>query len=163
MRVSPIGWYFNSLKEVRAEARLSALPTHNHPEGIKGAEAVASAVYLARTGSSKEDIREYLESEFGYRLSRVYESVRNDAYFIETCPESVEEAIIAFLASDSFEDAIFKAIALGGDADTQASIAGAVAEAFYRPSDLQSLKMYLSLELEETINKFKIFGSKQQR
>ncbi len=131
MRVSPIAWYFNSLEEVRYEARLSALPTHNHPEGIKGAEAVASAIYLARTGKTKSDIKTYLEQEFEYRLDRDYYSVREDAYFIETCPESIEEALIAFLASESFEDAVFKAVALGGDADTQASIAGAVAEAFY--------------------------------
>lgn len=147
MRVSPISWYFNSLEEVRREARLSAEPTHNHPEGIKGAEAVASAVFLARTGKTKEDILEYVEDEFGYQLSRDYEAVRDNSYFLETCPESVEEALIAFLDSESFEDAIFKAIALGGDADTQASIAGAVAAAFYKSNKYQSLDLYLSDDL----------------
>lgn len=154
MRVSPIGWFFNSLDEVRHEARLSALPTHNHPEGVKGAEAVASAVYLARTGHSKSDIKTYLEQEFGYRLDRDYYSVREDAYFLETCPESVEEALIAFFESESFEDAIFKAIALGGDADTQASIAGAVAEAFYRPASHYSVESFLSLDLLDIMSKY---------
>jgi ADP-ribosylglycohydrolase len=154
MRVSPIGWYFNSLDEVRHEARLSALPTHNHPEGIKGAEAVASAVYLARTGHSKSDIKTYLEQEFGYRLDRDYYSVREDAYFLETCPESVEEALIAFLDSESFEDAIFKAIALGGDADTQASIAGAIAGAFYRPKIYPEIDLYLPTNLQIQDNEF---------
>jgi len=154
MRVSPIGWYFNSLDEVRREARLSAEPTHNHPEGIKGAEAVASAVFLARTGKTKEDIREYLEDEFGYQLSSDYEAVREDSYFLETCPESVEEALIAFLDSESFEDAIFKAIALGGDADTQASIAGAIAEAFYRLEMSPNINLHLSSELQTIVREF---------
>jgi ADP-ribosyl-[dinitrogen reductase] hydrolase len=155
MRVSPIAWYFDSLEEVRHEARLSAMPTHNHPEGIKGAEALASAVYLARTGKSKSDIQTYLEQEFGYLLDRSYESVREDAYFIETCPESVEEALIAFLDSESFEDAIFKAIALGGDADTQASITGAVAEAFYPTRiGMSDYESHLPNKLYESINIF---------
>ena len=155
MRVAPIGWFFQSLDEVRAEARLSALPTHNHPEGIKGAEAVASAIFLARTGKTKDEIREYLEKEFEYQLSRNYEDVRDNAYFLETCPQSVEEAIVAFLASDSFEDAIYKAIALGGDADTQACIAGAIAEAFYGSNcSPSSLATYLQKEQSETIDKF---------
>lgn len=131
MRVSPIGWFFNSLEEVKLEASLSAAPTHNHPEGIRAAEVVASAVFLARTGSTKTEIKDYIENVFDYNLSRDYEEVRSEAVFLETCPESVEEAIIAFLHSESFEDAIYKAIALGGDADTQASIAGSIAEAFY--------------------------------
>ena len=84
MRVAPIGWYFQTLEEVRYEARLSALPTHNHPEGIKGAEAVASAIFLARTGKAKDEIREYLETEFEYRLSRSYEDVRDGAYRLRT-------------------------------------------------------------------------------
>jgi ADP-ribosyl-[dinitrogen reductase] hydrolase len=155
MRVAPIGWFFKTLEETRAEARLSALPTHNHPEGIKGAEAVASAIFLARTGSTKEDIKDYLETEFEYRLSRHYEDTRDDAYFLETCPESVEESIIAFLASESFEDAIFKAIALGGDADTQACITGAIAEAFYKTNlSTLTLEKYLSLKQIQTIDIF---------
>ena len=155
MRVAPIGWYFQTLEEVRYEARLSALPTHNHPEGIKGAEAVASAIFLARTGKAKDEIREYLETEFEYRLSRSYEDVRDGAYFLETCPESVEEAIIAFLASKSFEDAIYKAITLGGDADTQASIAGAIAEAFYKKDGLDTdVNLYLNDEHKTVTQNF---------
>jgi ADP-ribosyl-[dinitrogen reductase] hydrolase len=157
MRIAPIGWYFQTLNEIRHEARLSALPTHNHPEGIKGAEAVASAIFLARTGKTKDEIREYLETKFGYRLSRYYEDVRDDAYFLETCPESVEEAIIAFLASESFEDAIYKAIALGGDADTQACIAGAIAEAFYKaPINLKNIQQYLGEEQRNIVSGFNL-------
>lgn len=155
MRVAPIGWFFKTLEETRNEARLSALPTHNHPAGVKGAEAVASAIFLARTGSTKDEIKEYLETEFDYRLSRYYEDVCDDAYFLETCPESVEEAIIAFLASESFEDAVYKAIALGGDADTQASIAGAIAEAFYKGTlSLNVLREYLNEDLLLNIKNF---------
>lgn len=131
VRVVPIGWFFNSLEEVRYQAMYSALPTHNHQEGIKGAEVVASSVFLARKGKTKEEIRKYLENEFDYKLNLSYESVRQKSVFLDTCPKSVEEALICFLDSESFEDAIFKAIALGGDADTQASIAGAIAEAYY--------------------------------
>lgn len=157
MRVSPVGWFFETIEETRAEARITALPTHNHSEGIKGAEAVASAIFLARTGSSKNEIQEYLAQQFDYRLERSYDSVRDDAYFLETCPESVEEALIAFLDSESFEDAIFKAIALGGDADTQASIAGAVADAFYMTMpNTEHLKAFIDIDLFSTIDRFNL-------
>ena len=159
MRVAPIGWFFKTLEETRAEAQLSARPTHNHPAGIRGAEAVASAIFLARTGGTKDEIKEYLETEFDYRLSRYYEDVRDDAYFLETCPESVEEAIIAFLASESFEDAVYKAIALGGDADTQASIAGAIAEAFYLPQHtLESARTHLTPEQVQIVEAILIWN-----
>ncbi len=155
MRVSPIGWFFDTIEETRKEAVLSALPTHNHPEGIKGAEVMASAIFLARTGKSKDEIRDYLETEFDYRLSKYYEDVRDNAYFLETCPESVEEAIIAFLTSDSFEDAIFKAIALGGDADTQACIAGSIAEAFYKTNfNTDLISHYLNQQLLSIVKTF---------
>lgn len=155
MRIAPIGWLFNTLEETRKEARLSAMPTHNHPEGIKGAEVVASAIFLARNGKSKDEIAEYLEVEFNYYLNRPYEEVRDQAIFMETCPQSVEESLIAFLYSDSFEDAIYKAIALGGDADTQASIAGAVAEAYYKTTlPITLIEKYLDDEQRGVVEGF---------
>jgi ADP-ribosylglycohydrolase len=131
MRVSSIGWLFDDLDQTRKIARLSAEVTHNHPEGIKGAESVASAIYLARTGSSKEDIKEYIVREFGYDLTRSCDQIRPSYHHVESCQETVPEAITAFLESDSFEDAIRTAISLGGDSDTLTCIAGSIAEAYY--------------------------------
>ena len=106
--------------------------THSHPEGVKGAQAVALAIYLARQGKSKKDIKSRLEKDFLYNLSRSYDGIQSNYGFDVTCQGSVPEAIISFLSSNSYEDAIRRAIALGGDADTQACIAGGIAEAFYR-------------------------------
>lgn len=131
MRASPVGWARTSLEEVLAEARRSAEPTHDHPEGIKGAQAVAVAVFLARTGSSKGEIRSAIASCFRYDLSRRIDDLRPHYTFDVTCQGSVPEALIAFLESSGWEDAVRKAISLGGDADTLACMTGAVAEAFY--------------------------------
>ncbi|MEG1911739.1 MAG: ADP-ribosylglycohydrolase family protein [Cloacibacillus sp.] len=131
MRVSPVGWSCDSLEEVLKEAKKSAAPSHSHPEGIKGAQAVASAVYIARNGGGKAEIKKYVQEQFGYDLGRTMDEIRPHYKFDATCPGSVPEALIAFLESDSFEDAVCGAVSLGGDADTQACIAGAVAEAFY--------------------------------
>jgi ADP-ribosylglycohydrolase len=131
MRVSPVGWAFRSLRETLEEAERSALPTHGHPEGIKGARAVAGAVFMARTGATKEDIRGWASDAFGYDLARTVESIRPGYRFDETCQGSVPEALVAFLDSTGYESAVRNAVWLGGDADTQACIAGAVAEAFY--------------------------------
>jgi ADP-ribosylglycohydrolase len=138
MRVSPVSHAFPSLTEVLAHARFSAECTHNHPEGIKGAQATAAAVYLARHGSDREQIRSVVENRFGYDLSRSIDSIRPDYKMDITCQGSVPEAIIAFLDSVSFEDALRNAVSLGGDADTQACIAGAIAEPFYKniPEDI---------------------------
>ncbi len=132
MRVLGIGYAFENLYEVLAEAKFSAEVTHNHPEGIKGAEAVASAVFLARKGKSKADIREYLRANFGYDMYRTIDEIRPDYKFSAYCQTSVPEAIIAFLDSKNWLDSIKLAISLGGDADTQACIAGGIAEAFYK-------------------------------
>ena len=110
MRVSPVAWAFDTLDEVLAEAKKSAEPSHNHPEGIKGASAVAAAIFLARTGKSKDEIKEYVEKEFGYDLSRTVGKIRRGYKFDATCPGSVPEALIAFLDSDSFEDALRNAV-----------------------------------------------------
>ena len=131
MRVSPVGIACNSLDEVLAEARRSAEVTHDHPEGVRGAQATAAAVFLARTGASKEDIRARLELEFGYTLSERLTDIRDRYRFDISCQGSVPQSIIAFLESDSWEDAVRNAISLGGDADTMAAIAGGIAEAFY--------------------------------
>jgi ADP-ribosylglycohydrolase len=131
MRVSPAGWAYDSLKETIHMAGQSAELTHNHPEGMKGARAVAAAIFLARSGHSKTGIKNYIETEFGYNLSRDYEEIKKTYSFDVTCQGSVPEAIIAFLASSGFEDTVRKAVALGGDSDTQACIAGGIAEAFY--------------------------------
>ncbi len=131
MRVSAAGWLYGTLEETRRAARLTAEVTHNHPEGIKGAEATASAIFLARTGSPKVKIKEYITTEFGYDLSRTCDEIRPGNHHDETCQKTVPEAITAFLEGDGFEDVIRTAVSLGGDCDTLACIAGSVADAFY--------------------------------
>jgi ADP-ribosyl-[dinitrogen reductase] hydrolase len=114
MRVSPVGWLFNDLETVRTEARKSAAITHDHPEGIKGAEAIAAAIFLLRQGAEKEDIRKYVQETFGYNLRRTVEEIRPDYRFDVSCQGSVPESIIAFLDSKDLVDAIRLAISLGG-------------------------------------------------
>jgi ADP-ribosylglycohydrolase len=131
MRVSPVGFAFNTVDEVLAEAKRSAEVTHNHPEGIKGAQATALAILLSRQDASKTDIRQEITQRFDYDLDRTLDEIRPGYTFNESCQGTVPEAIIAFLKSDNFEDAIRKAISLGGDSDTLACITGGIAEAFY--------------------------------
>ena len=131
MRVSSAGWLSESLDETRRIARLTAEVTHNHPEGIKGAEATASAIFMARNGSSKEEIKDYISREYGYDLSRTCDEIRPTYHHVESCQKTVPEAVTAFLEGDSFEDVIRTAVSLGGDCDTLTCIAGSIAEAFY--------------------------------
>jgi ADP-ribosylglycohydrolase len=131
MRVSAAGWLYGTVEETRHAARLTAEVTHNHPEGIKGAEATASAIFLARTGSSKDKIQAYICHEFGYDLSRTCDEIRPMYHHVESCQETVPEAITAFLEGTDFEDVIRTAVSLGGDCDTLTCIAGGIAEAFY--------------------------------
>ena len=131
MRVSSVAWLYDDLDTVRRMARLSAEVTHNHPEGIKGAEATASAIFLARTGKSKAEIKAYIENEFHYDLSRTCDEIRPTYCHVESCQETVPEAITAFLEGDSFENVIRTAVSLGGDCDTLTCIAGSIAEGFY--------------------------------
>ena len=131
MRVSPIGWMYDTLADTQHYARLSADVTHNHPEGIKGAEAIASAIFMARTGHTKDEIRQYIEDQYKYDLSRSCDEIRPAYHHVETCQESVPEAITAFLEGENFEDVIRTAVSLGGDTDTVADMAGSIAEAFY--------------------------------
>ena len=139
MRVSSVAWIYDDLETVRTMARVSAEVTHNHPEGIKGAEATASAIFLARTGKSKSEIKAYVEEAFGYDLSRTCDEIRPNYHHVESCQETVPEAITAFLEGESFEDVIRTAVSLGGDCDTLTCIAGSIAEAFYGVSE--ELKM----------------------
>lgn len=137
MRVSSVGWLYDSLTRTREVARWTAEVTHNHPEGAKGAETVASAIYLGRMGHSKEEINDYITQEFGYDLTRTLDEIRPTYSMDATCPGSVPEAITAFLESTDVIDAIRNAVSLGGDTDTTACIAGSIAEAFYGcPDDL---------------------------
>ena len=131
MRVSPIGYMFDNLEETLMEAEKSAAVTHNHPEGIKGAQAIATAIFLAREGRSKLEIKEYIEKQFGYDLKRKIDEIRPSYKFDVSCQGSVPESIIAFMESTDFESAIRLAISLGGDADTMAAMAGSIAEPFY--------------------------------
>ncbi|MGN7610864.1 ADP-ribosylglycohydrolase family protein [Magnetococcales bacterium HHB-1] len=131
MRVSPVGWWFDDLETTRQEAIRSAVVTHNHPEGLKGAEAVATAIFLARKEADKAEIQKNIEERFGYILDIPLQEIRPQYCYDVTCPGSVPEAIRAFLEAVDFEDAIRNAISLGGDADTQAAIAGSIAEAYF--------------------------------
>ena len=135
---------------------MSAEVTHNHPEGIKGAEATASAIYLARTGAAKEEIKAYIVKEFGYDLSRSCDEIRPGYHHDESCQHTVPEAITAFLEGNDFEDVIRTAVSLGGDCDTLTCIAGGMAEAFYGiPEDMKNecLKR-LPADMKEVISQF---------
>ena len=131
MRVSPVGFAFNTIEEVLTEAQRSAEVTHNHPEGIKGAQAIALAIFLARTGKEKKEIAGYIEGQFGYNLRQTLDEIRPSYHFDETCQGSVPQAIIAFLESTDYEDAVRKAVSLSGDSDTLACMAGGIAQAHY--------------------------------
>jgi ADP-ribosylglycohydrolase len=129
--VSAVGYAFDSLDEVLAEAKRSAEVTHNHPEGVRGAQATAAAVFLARKGNRKDEIKDRVEEMFGYDLHRRLDDIRPNYHFDESCLGTVPPAMVAFLESQDYEDAVRKAISLGGDADTLACITGAIAEAYY--------------------------------
>lgn len=131
MRVSAAGWLYDSLEKTRVVAKATANVTHNHPEGIKGAESTASTIFMARNGSSKEEIKKYIENEFHYDLNRTLDEIRPSFHMHETCQKTVPEAIIAFLEAKDFEDAIRNAVSLGGDTDTLGAITGSIAEAYF--------------------------------
>ena len=156
MRVSPAAWLAKDMAETLHLARLTAEVTHDHPEGIKGAQATAAAVFLARTGHGKEEIKAYVEREFGYDLSRSCDEIRPAYRHVESCRETVPQAITAFLESMGFEDALRTAVSLGGDSDTLAAITGSIAEAFYGvPENLkQECRQRLTPELAGILEKF---------
>lgn len=137
MRVSPVAWVAKSLAEAETLAKWSAEVTHNHPEGVKGAQAVAAAIFLAKIGKSKIEIKDYIEKNY-YTLNFTLDEIRPTYKFDVTCQGSVPQAIQCFLESTDFEDAVRNAVSLGGDGDTQAAMAGAIAEAFYGiPEDIK--------------------------
>ena len=131
MRVSPVGWLYDTLERTREVARWTAEVTHNHPEGIKGAESTAAAIYLARQKTPKEDIKKYIEDEFGYDLSRTLDEIRPDYEHVEDCMHTMPEAFTCFIEGVSYEDTIRNVMYIGGDTDTLGAIAGAIAEAFW--------------------------------
>lgn len=131
MRISPAGYAYDTLEETLFQAQGFTATTHNHPEGIKGGCSTAAAIFLARTGKTKAEIKEYVQSTFGYDLERTVDEIRPGYEFDVSCQGSVPEAMIAFLESKDYEDAIRKAVSLGGDSDTIACITGGIAQAFY--------------------------------
>ncbi|MCR5278365.1 MAG: ADP-ribosylglycohydrolase family protein [Lachnospiraceae bacterium] len=131
MRVSAAGWLYDSVERTREVARATANVTHNHPEGLKGAECTAAVIYLARTGSTKEEIASYVEREFGYDFSETLDDMRRRHEHVESCMDSLPKALRSFFDGTSYEDTVRNAVSLGGDTDTLAAIAGAMAEGFY--------------------------------
>jgi ADP-ribosylglycohydrolase len=157
MRVSPVGFARDTLESVLQEAERTAAVTHNHPEGIKGAQATAAAIFLARQGQSKADIRTYITDTFGYNLNRTVDEIRPDYTFNESCQGTVPEAIVAFLDATDFEDAIRNAVSLGGDSDTLTCITGGIAQAFYGgvPEDIvQAVLTRLDPPLRKVVEAF---------
>ena len=132
MRVSAVGWFFETLEETERVAEISAAITHDHPEGIKGAQATAAAIWMARSGKTKEEIRDYIVRRYGYDLHQTWAYWHPIYQWESSCQGTVPQAIIAFLDSTDFEDAIRKAVSLGGDSDTLACITGGIAEAYYK-------------------------------
>ena len=165
MRVSPCGFYAQSLEEALLLAKQSAEVTHNHPEGIKGAQSVAAAIYLAKTGNKKDIIKEYIEQNFGYDLSRTCDEIRRVYKFNETCQETCPEAIIAFLEGNDYESAIRLGISLGGDSDTIGAITGGIAAAYYGVPDsiMEDVKRFIPYEFIDIIEKFENSMDKRKR
>lgn len=157
MRVSPVGFAYDTLEKVLAEAKNSAEVTHNHPEGIKGAQVTAAAVFLARQGTGKEEIKQYLAKQFNYNLEQTLDEIRPHYRFDASCQGSVPQAVRAFLESTDYEDAVRKAISLGGDSDTIACITGGIAQACYRKIPtfiIKKVKARLAPELWEIVEQF---------
>ena len=156
MRVSAAGWLYDSLEKTRVVAKATANVTHNHPEGIKGAEAAASAIFMARNGSSKEEIKKYIENEFHYDLNRTLDEIRPSFHMDETCQKTVPEAIIAFLEARDFEDAIRNAVSLGGDTDTFGAITGSIAEAYFGISEtlISECRNRINKDMRDVVDAF---------
>lgn len=157
MRVSPVGYAYDSVEDVLYQANRTAEVTHNHPEGIKGAQATALAIYLARAGESKETIRKEITERFSYNLNRTVDEIRPNYQFDISCQGSVPESIVAFLDSDNYEDAVKKSISLGGDTDTMACITGGIAQAYYKiiPKNIvEAVRNKLSPDLREVLDEF---------
>lgn len=156
MRVGPVGWAFDTESKTLEAARISAACTHNHPEGIKGAQAVALCIYLARKNNSKEVIRKAIESQYDYNLDFTCDEIRSSYVWGATCQDAVPQAIRAFIDGTDFIDSIRNAISIGGDSDTLACITGSIAEAFYGvPNDIADKAMkYLPDDLSKMVSEF---------
>jgi ADP-ribosylglycohydrolase len=157
MRVSPVGFAFETESDLLEQAKRSAAVSHDHPEGIKGAQATALSVFLARKGEGKEAIRAEVAGRFGYDLSRTVDEIRPGYSFDVSCQGSVPESIIAFLDSDSWQDAVKNAVSLGGDADTMACIAGGIAQAYYKtmPENIVAqVRQSLTPDLRDVVDRF---------
>jgi ADP-ribosylglycohydrolase len=160
MRVSSAGWLYGSLEETEHAARLTAEVTHNHPEGIKGAQATVATIYLARTGKSKEEIRDYIEKTYGYDLHKEMSDIVSHGHGEEICQISVPQGLVCFLLSNSYLDCIRKCVSIGGDSDTIAAIAGGIAEAYYGLDEQyrQETLNRLPEDLRKIVSDFESFG-----
>ncbi|MCR5614557.1 MAG: ADP-ribosylglycohydrolase family protein [Saccharofermentans sp.] len=158
MRVSPAGWLYDTIERTREVARWTAEVTHNHPEGVKGAESVAAAIFMARHGASKDEIRDYIVSEFGYNLSRTLDEIRPKYQHVEDCMRTMPEAFECFLEAESFEDTLRNVMYIGGDTDTLGAIAGAVAEALWGvPGDIiERADKFLTIDIVEVMARFTV-------
>lgn len=156
MRVSPVGWLYDTEERVLEVAKWTADVTHNHPEGIKGAQATAIVIFLARNGKSKEEIKKYVEDHFGYDLNRTVDEIRPTYHHQESCQKTVPEAIISFLEGKDYEDVVRNAVSLGGDADTLGAIAGSMAEAMYEipQSMIDEIMTRVPDDFEPILDKF---------
>ena len=156
MRVSPVGWLYDSMERTREVARWTAEITHNHPEGIKGAESTAAAIFMARHHAAFEEISNYIEDEFGYDLSRTLDEIRSDYCHVEDCMKTMPEAFTCFLEAGSYEECIRNVMYIGGDTDTLGAIAGAIAEAYWGiPEDLiRKAKEYLPDDIKAVVERF---------
>lgn len=156
MRVSAVGWFYDTIERTREVARWTAEVTHNHPEGIKGAESVAAAIFMAQKGATKDEIRGYIVHEFGYDLSRTLDEIRPGYHHVEDCMHTMPEAFECFLEAESYEDCLRNVMSIGGDTDTLGAIAGAVAEAFWGvPGDIvESADKYLTRDIVEVMAEF---------
>ena len=163
MRVSPVAWAFDSLEDVERFAAVSARVTHNHPEGIKGAQATAAAILLARQGKSQSEIRHHIEEAYGYNLSRTLAEIRPKYHHVESCQETVPEAITAFFEGRNFEHAIREAVSLGGDSDTLTAITASIAEAVWGiPADIETEVMSrLDPFLRNVLERWEIWRTKR--
>ena len=163
MRVSPVAWLWNDLVTVTEMAKISAEVTHDHPEGIRGAQAVAAAIFLARNGASKNEIRNHISKHY-YRLEFTLDEIRPNYYGSVACSETVPQAITAFLEAESFEDALRNAVSLGGDSDTLACMAGSIAEAFFKiPDEIRAEgEKRLPSDLHQVLMDFRAFVAERK-
>lgn len=156
MRVSPVGWLYDSMERTREVARWTAEITHNHPEGIKGAESTAAAIFMARNGASQKEISDYIEKEFGYDLSRSLDEIRPNYHHVEDCMKTMPEAFECFLESESYESCLRNVMYIGGDTDTLCAIAGAIAEAYWGVPKgmIKKAEVYLPDDIKAVVKRF---------